>query len=75
MLFLANERSLLNLTEDGGSNIVKLFSIFVNGARTKCVKQMMIYSGMVDNLDPKIDADLISRLATDVSAGVHHLAR
>ena len=36
---------------------------------------MMIYSGMVDNLDPKIDADLISRLATDVSAGVHHLAR
>ena len=36
---------------------------------------MMIYSGTVDNLYPKIDADWISGLATDVSAGVHHLAR
>ena len=35
---------------------------------------MMIYSGTTDILYPKIDTDLHSRLATVVSAGVHHLA-
>ena len=30
---------------------------------------------MMNNLYPKIDADMISGLATDVSAGVHQLAR
>lgn len=48
---------------------------FVNGVRTKCMKQMVIFKGMADNLYPKIDADPISRLATDFSAGVHYLAR
>ena len=49
--------------------------VFVNGARMKCLKQMIMYSGTVDNLYPQIDADPISELATDVSAGVYHLAR
>ena len=45
-----------------------------NGVRTKWMKWMMIYSGTTDILYPKIDTDLHSRLATVVSAGVHHLA-
>ena len=36
---------------------------------------MLLYSGTTDILYPKIDADQTSRLATDDSEGVHHLAR
>ena len=54
-------------------NVILWF--FMTGSITKCVKWIIIYSGSVDNLCPKIDADPISGLATDVSTGVHHLAR
>ena len=43
--------------------------------RIKNVDQMMLYSETMDILYPVIDADPSSRLATDVSASVHHLAR
>ena len=41
----------------------------------KNVNQMMLYSGATYILYPKIDANPNSRLATDVSADVHNLAR
>ena len=41
----------------------------------KNVAQMILFSGSMDILYPEIDVDPSSGLATDVSAGVHHLAR
>ena len=41
----------------------------------KNIEQMILYSGTKDIFILKIEADPSSELATDVSAGVHHLAR